>query len=598
MGAHKPIVRCLRGVAAAGALVLVVASAPAGGARTGVDAAQGGFAADVSCQWGARDCNPPVRALKSQFRRLRDHGDLLGFRMGPAPDVSMSKHWQGVQRLTANQGRFLAVSRSGKNVSFVVVAMASRDGSGERFRSNRIAARSDQRRPPAGDRVVEVVRSDPGFDHSGGIQSVGQFVVVGLEEGSRSRVVFWDLADPRRPRRTGMLPHATGVKGAGTVSIAKLRDGRYLLIVGGANANTLDFYLSRAGTDLTNPRFDHVATWRESELVGGDSEFGNYQNLGLVADPGGTLYLIGTHRNAAGGPGSDFADLFRLERTPRTPRIRKIASRHLYCGFPGGAQCNLDAAGGVYVTPSGGLMLYGTEHDNDGPGGSVKAEEFRPAPHRSSCTSILDSWVELYDDTGFDGDRGVMIDYLDRGLRDYENYDRVEGFEDKSSAARWCLPSGARYRLFRHKSGCRGRSVDLIGTGFPARDPKFGDGSGAVRRFNDEVSCSRWIEPPPSPPSPTPPPPSPPTGKPDLVISNFTLREFTVRNQGAAPASAFTVTLAEVGDFAFSGLAAGASQTRTYSLACEATHQATADSRSKVDETDETNNVAAFTAIC
>jgi len=57
------------------------------------------------------------------------------------------------------------------------------------------------------------------------------------------------------------------------------------------------------------------------------------------------------------------------------------------------------------VTPSGGLLLYGTEHDNDGPGGSVKAEEFRPAPHRSSCTDINDAWVELYDDTGFDGDR-------------------------------------------------------------------------------------------------------------------------------------------------------------------------------------------------
>ena len=40
------------------------------------------------------------------------------------------------------------------------------------------------------------------------------------------------------------------------------------------------------------------------------------------------------------------------------------------------------------------------------------------------------------------------------------------------------------------------------------------------------------------------------------------------------------------------------SGTRTYSLACEATHQATADSRSQVDESDETNNVAAFIAIC
>lgn len=592
MDASRVMRRCLSGVVVAGVLGLVTGASPA--------AAQGGFAADVSCGWGARACNPPARSLVGEFRRLRDHGDLWGFRMGGAPDVSMSKHWQGVQRLTANQGRYLAVSRSGKNVSFVVVAMPSRDGSGVRFRSNRIAARSAQKRPPASDRVVKVVRSDSGFNHSGGIQSVGQFLAVGLEEGSRSRVAFWDLADPRNPRRVGTLAHATGVKGAGTVSIARLRDGRYLLIVGGENANTLDFYLSRAGTGLVNPRFDHVAKWRERQLVGGDSEFGNYQNLGLVADAGGTLYLIGTHRNAAGGPGKDFADLFRLENTPRSPRIRKIASRHLYCGFPGGTQCNLDAAGGVYVSPSGGLLLYGTEHDNDGPGGSVKAEEFRPAPHRSSCTSILDSWVELYDDTGFDGDRSVMIDYVDRGLRNYANYDLVEGFEDKSSAARWCLPSGWRYRLYRHKGGCRGRTVDLIGSGAPASDRKFSDGSGVVRRFNDEVSCSRWIGPPPPPtPQPEPQPqPSPPAGKPDLVISDFTLSEFTVKNQGAAPAGAFTVTITGVGDFVFSGLAAGATETRTYSVACEAVHEATADSHSQVDESDETNNVASFTAIC
>ena len=153
--------------------------------------------------------------------------------------------------------------------------MASRNGSGERFRSNRIAARSAQRRPPAGDRVVKVVRSDAGFDHSGGIQSAGQFL------GGRPRgglALACRVLGPRGSTaiRAGSArcADATGVKGAGTVSIAKLRDGRYLLIVGGENANTLDFYLSRAGTGLTNPRFDHVSTWKEKQLVGGDSEFG------------------------------------------------------------------------------------------------------------------------------------------------------------------------------------------------------------------------------------------------------------------------------------------------------------------------------------
>ncbi len=563
------------------------------------------FTADTSCRWEANNCNRPVEGLMSQFGSLRDHGDILGFRMGPAPDVTMSKHWQGVQRLTAGQGRFLAISRSGKHVSFVIVGMSSRNGTGERLRSNRIGRRSALVAPPVGDRVVTVKGSDDGFDHSGGLQSVGNYLAVGLEDSGtktcnrfgcktvkppRSKVAFWNVANPQSPRRTGTLDHATGVEGAGTVSIAKLRDGRYLLVVGGTNANTLDFYVSGLGTDLEHPRFIHTATWRESQLVGGDSEFGNYQNLGLVADRSGSLWLIGTHRNSVGGLGKDFADLFRLERTLRSPRIRKMASRHLYCGFPFGAQCDLDAAGGVYVTPAGRLLLYGTEHDNDGPGGTVKAEEFRTVPHRSSCTDIGDAWVELYDDTDFDGDRSVMIDYLDRNLRDYERYDLVEDFEDKASAARWCLPTGYRYRLFEDKRSCGGRTVDLVGTGSPDRDRKFGDSLGVVQKFNDDVSCSRWIEPQPQPQ---------PGGKPDLVISDFTLNEFTVKNQGATNAGPFFVTVAGVPDFSFpAGLAAGATATRSYSLSCEAVHQATADSHSQVDEGNETNNVASFTPIC
>lgn len=458
-------------------------------------AAEAAFRADVSCRPGASDCNPPAQGLLSQFRALRDHGDLLGFHRGVAPDVTVTKHWQGIQRLPGRRGRYLAVSRSGGNVSFVIVRMASRGDSGERFRSNRIGSRSSVMRPPSGDRAVQVVYSDPLFDHSGGMQAAGDFLAVGLESGSRSRVAFWNVADPLRPVRVGTVEHTTGVKGAGTVSLARLRDRRHLLIVGGANANTLDFYLSRAGNSLAAPIFDHTATWREADLVGGDREFGNYQNLNLLADSGGGLYLIGTHRNGGLTTGRDFADAFALEGTPAAPRIRKLASRHLFCAVPGGQQCNLDAAGGAYVTPTGRLLLYGTEHDNDGPAGSVKAQEFRGAPHRTSCRRSADAWVELYDDAGFDGDRSVMIDYADRRLRSYTNYDLVEGFEDKASAARWCLPAGWRYRLYEDKKGCGGKTVDLRGTGTPASDRKFGDGAGPVRRFNDEVSCSRWIAP-------------------------------------------------------------------------------------------------------
>jgi hypothetical protein len=459
------------------------------------------LAADTSCQWGAAACNPPVSGVLSQFRSMRDHGDVLGYNRGPAPSLSLSKHWQGIQRLMVGQGRFMAVSRSGASTSFVIVRMGSRDTGGERFRSNRLDANvnvmsaiASLRQPPSSDVVASVIPSDPGFDHSGGLQSVGKYLAVGLEEGSRSRVNFWDLSAPATPRMVGSVDHATGVTGAGTTSLARLSGGRYLLIVGGTDANTLDFYVSRPGTTPADPGFDFQATWRESQLrtrLSGDREFGNYQNLALVSDTSGQLFLIGTHRDSISQ--DDFADLFLLENdATASVRITKVAKRHLYCGVPfTDQQCNFDAAGGAYVTPSRRLLLYGTVHDSDSTG--VDFEEFRPVPHRTSCSRIDDAWVELYDDSGFDGDRSLMIDYADRARRDYVRYDRVEDFEDRTSAGAWCLPRGSRYRLYEDKRPCGGDTVDLVGTGVPQSDSDFDDRSGLVRRFGDEVSCSRWM---------------------------------------------------------------------------------------------------------
>jgi hypothetical protein len=194
--------------------------------------------------------------------------------------------------------------------------------------------------------------------------------------------------------------------------------------------------------------------------------------------------------------GADFADLFLLENLGNTVAITKVGKRHLYCGSPfAGQQCNFDAAGGVYVTPNRTLLLYGTEHDNDGPQGSVKAEEFRTVPHRAACGAIDQAWVELYDDSGFDGDRSIMIDHVDRDRRAYTNYDLVDDYEDRASAAWWCLPQGSRYRLYQHKNPCGGRAVDLVGSGIPDRDSDFGDNRGPVRNFGDAVSCSNWLTP-------------------------------------------------------------------------------------------------------
>jgi hypothetical protein len=304
------------------------------------------------------------------------------------------------------------------------------------------------------------------------------------------------LTDPLAPVLIHELDHSNLSNQAGAAFLARLSDGRILLGVGRADSNVLDFYVS-TGTDIHAPGFVHFDTWEEDELIGLDSEFGNYQSINLVTQCDGALYLVGTHENTVTQTGEDFADAFLLTNgSGDDVIIEKKAIKHLVCGNRGINHCNLDAAGGVYVDPDGRLYLYGTEHDNDGPidgvypctGAlcSVKLEEFRPVPH-AECSRISDAWVELYDDHGF-GDRSLMIDYLDRFLEDYTNYDRAEGFEDKASSVRWCIPPGVTYRLWEHKESCGGDPFDLVGTGTLEEIGDLDD-----VEFGDKVSCSEWL---------------------------------------------------------------------------------------------------------
>ncbi|MFN2544027.1 MAG: CARDB domain-containing protein [Actinomycetota bacterium] len=77
--------------------------------------------------------------------------------------------------------------------------------------------------------------------------------------------------------------------------------------------------------------------------------------------------------------------------------------------------------------------------------------------------------------------------------------------------------------------------------------------------------------------------------QPDLVISEADAIHFVVKNIGTADAGPFVVTVTGEGDFSFSGLAAGASESRD--LHCsEFDRSATADSKDQVKESDESNN--------
>ena len=435
----------------------------------------------VSTEWGAAEVNRCIPDVHRGLSAIRTHGDRLGFHPGPTRDVSrFGGHWQGVQRLPADGGRFLAVSRSGNGIGFVVVKMESRSPDGGRFRSNRLepARQRSQTPPPSTDRVVAEIPGEPGFHHAGGMQVIGSVLVVPYEDHrTASRVVLYDVRDPQRPVRLHVLDHS-GVRPpsnpgqASAAGIVKLADGRYLLVVGVHSSKVLDFYVSTT-TSLHDPSLRFV--WfhtRKGGLVGG------FQSLNFVTQCDGTLFLVGTHNTSLPPPqlGQDHFHWYRVGVADGVVQLEEAGERHAFCHG-----CSFAAGAAVYVDRNGLPYLYAVEHEDGGPQRSVRLEEFRQLPPQA--TRIADGWVELFEDSEFSG-HGLVLDYADRTVG---GHDRLEagGFARKASAARWSLPAGWRVRLYERSAPCGGRHLDLRGTGEHA---DFG-----AADLNDAVSCAVWM---------------------------------------------------------------------------------------------------------
>ena len=161
------------------------------------------------------------------------------------------------------------------------------------------------------------------------------------------------------------------------------------------------------------------------------------------------------------------------------------------------------------------------------------------------------------------------------------------------------------------------------GAAFPPREETGGDKlSGRLSMQNGEkgqVRIQMWtipivapplpepLQPPPAEPGPQPTPtptpvPTPttqPTGKADLVITDFSWYSITIKNQGAAPSGPFSVTATNYPAMRSQGLAGGESVTfQSGNLCAEGLYQATADSGSEVNESNEDNNTAQAQTIC
>ena len=216
--------------------------------------------------------------------------------------------------------------------------------------------------------------------------------------------------------------------------------------------------------------------------------------------------MIGGRNSGFGGDGADNLDLWQINvdayGNPADPVLNHIATKHVTSyPFNGhGDSAALSAAGGMYVSPSGELIVYGTEYENDGPyelegertggpkdrqvrrmaapryGAPLTARRFRPTVEISGPFEvdegstvniagqgkgpITKAWIQLFEDDNAgaslpppvrDRDAWMAVDYDDWGKDNFDDFSQYDArtdthFNDNAGSWRWFAPTGCTLR--------------------------------------------------------------------------------------------------------------------------------------------------------
>jgi len=459
------------------------------------------------------DSNPIIPDVREALFRICSHGEYMGawdHNLVPSPWYTASifnklgfrNHMQGIQRL--RNSNFLVLSGSNTNVpvaNLFIIEIASRSKNGD-WTSNLIL----DNRPPQQDAFIRAIDVDSTLWHAGGISAMGDILAVPIfgYKPLHGKIIFYNMQNPLAPQLLPVAIDRPGSK-AYAVALARLANHRIAVAVlsdRDHRPRRLDFYISRSTTfgDGFNPQ---PLTWFASDAQAGNGQkakFSDYQSIYLLRQKDGRLFLLGFHNTIPSIrilPGKDYADLFEVQLpgpfanggSPAAQKavLIKIAHRQFFCkdGY-----CNMDAAAGLYIHPSGRLSLYAATFWIDE--NMLKFTSFPAKPRLASPIESIDAaWIDLFEHVHFKGRR---LSIRAAEATDLHNYAGVFGqgkrFNNKISSARFQLPRGWIYRLYEH-SEFQGEHIDLVGSGRVDSLANF-----KKWRFNDRVSSSRLLRAP------------------------------------------------------------------------------------------------------
>lgn len=374
-----------------------------------------------------------------EYHKFARRADPLAAKRTVSPPATSCLHQEGIARVNAPDGTpYMFITRSGLDPGFFcetnnhsgtiyIVKMGSRAKNGERMRSNLYPLDNSDlvNRPHIAseeDTTVGKISLDgdhgnfPGYEHPGGMQAVGDLLVVGTENPylmpagtSMATVLLINVHNPEDPQTAEYgridVHDVGGQDGSDPVALTVVKDAdgakRFLIATAGGPANRiLNFYRSpvieTADGDPTRIKpdaalwdgrnWEHVGRFSNAVLndclgfdwpigTGVFANTGQHQMLNFVreGDLDGQLYLFGGRRTGAiVNPWSDERlDLYKVQLTDGLPDACPIAP--VANGIRTMSNLSWDerwdtgsfsAASGMYVTPAGEILDYVAPHEN------------------------------------------------------------------------------------------------------------------------------------------------------------------------------------------------------------------------------------------
>lgn len=380
-------------------------------------------------------------------------------------------------------------------------------------------------------------------------------------------IMFFDVSDPESPRFLSQFaphhPEGDPFQGAGVVAVTPLPAApgenfeRYLMAITGGASDVVHFFRSNIG-DLASPNL----SWEFVDKAFPSEEGSQTLTFLRQGDMNGPLYMAAVRGSGipgiipgVGGPDEDKLDLYDV--ICEDPYCRPVASefgvtmpdsfgwRRLFT-FPntgGDRLANGAAASGYYISPSGELILYVTEHDNDGPSGTVKAGEWRHrdvvrpgsptlfptasvnGPYEvdeggsvmmsgSAQPPVTKPFIQLFHNTNLSG-FNLISDYEDRLTDDFDN---LFGFElqiitnpgnppsisifhhaDKARSLNWFAPPGCTIRATDFGDGTSSDQPETLTLPTDGTPRSFADltqilSDGTTSDINQEIDAVEFLD--------------------------------------------------------------------------------------------------------